>query len=93
MHNFGYDRREFLQATGVASASLLLASAVGRAAEAAPPAISLGECVSLTPDQVAERSAIVRHSWDYILKTVASMKDDSLRKTTQDILANPAPPS
>jgi len=87
----GCNRREFLHVAGMASAALLVADAAGRAVEAAPPAISLDECVSLTPDQVAERSAIVRDAWGYLQKTVASVKDDGIRTTTQGILANPAP--
>ena len=91
MAQCGFNRREFLITGGLAGAATVFLAAAGPHAEAAPVAMTMDECIGLTPDDMARRSAVVKNAWDYIAKTVASMKDRQLRQAVEGVLANPAP--
>jgi hypothetical protein len=45
----------------------------------------------MTPEEMARKSETVMNSWDYLQKTTASIRSDSLRSAVEGILQNPAP--
>jgi hypothetical protein len=53
--------------------------------------ITLDDCMSMTPEQVARKSDLVMNSWEYLSKTVASIRNDPVRKIVEEIIQNPAP--
>ena len=89
-----YSRRNFVLG-GLASGALLMAGkylpGVSHAAEIDVKAITLEECVSLTPEQMARRSARVMNAWKYIQDATTEITNAELRATVQEILDNPAP--
>ena len=88
---FSPDRRRVL-ALGAAAGAVLAAEAIlpGHAL-AKPKQITLDECLSLSPQDMSRKSPYVTHSWEYLKKTVATVKDSSLRAKTQAVLENPSP--
>lgn len=89
--NFSPDRRRVL-ALGAAAGAVLAAGAIlpGHAF-AKPKQASLDDCLSLSPEEMAGKSPYVTRSWEYIKKTVSTVKDAGLRSKTLAILENPSP--
>lgn len=87
-------RRNFIQLG--ASAALALATlpqwSIGNAAAAARPRlVSLDTCLTLSPQEMAERSELVQQAYQYLLHTVQSIQDNDLRQQVLNIIDNPAP--
>ncbi|MDR0578050.1 MAG: HD domain-containing protein [Candidatus Accumulibacter sp.] len=85
-------RREFLKTTTLLAAAVaaggslpVLAKPDGGAA-----AISLEQCLSLTPEAMAD-SPLVQNAWRYLRGEIDSLKNDALRALTRSIYDNPAP--
>ncbi|MDR3565656.1 MAG: twin-arginine translocation signal domain-containing protein [Negativicutes bacterium] len=92
----GISRRDFLRVSGGAAAALAVFSVPGLvradmpAVRAAGP-ISLEECMALTPLAMAERSGLVKNSFDYLVRTAGLIADSKIRRSVLEILQNPAP--
>ncbi|MEK2607042.1 hypothetical protein [Burkholderia arboris] len=95
-------RRQFLQVT--ASASLCGTLGIpARSSEAAtttrgntaheprPKSIPLDECLSLSPQQMAQRSPIAQRSFAYINECMSQIQDGALKSTTRSMVDHPAP--
>ena len=87
-------RRNFVLG-GLASGALLMAGkylpGTAHAAGTEIKAITLDECVSLTPEQMARQSARVMDAWKYLQDATAEVADPTLRAVVQEMLHNPAP--
>jgi hypothetical protein len=68
-----------------------LHAALPRVASAQPRTVSLEECLSLSPLDMAQRSEIVLRSWDSLRQAVSTIRNDSLRQAVFEVLDNPAP--
>ena len=92
--NTDCSRRTFLLG-GLATGAVLMAGSgllkPGRAEAAPAEAVMLEECVSMTPEEMAKRSAYVMAAWRYLQDSAAELKDPALRATVEAILKNPAP--
>ncbi|QGY39238.1 metal-dependent phosphohydrolase [Pseudodesulfovibrio cashew] len=84
------NRRDFLK-LGMAAGAVAAASALPRAACAAPANCSLGECLELTPEAMAEASGPVSASWRSIRLTAAEIRNPAIRTRVEAILDTPAP--
>lgn len=94
MEPSGVKRRDFMKWSLAAGGALALASALPRHALGAgtlPKALTLEECLHLSPVEIADRSVKVQESWRYIQATVQEIQDAQIRKIVEDILKNPAP--
>jgi hypothetical protein len=85
------ERRKFLQLSLMAGGMAALHAALPRVASAQPRTVSLEECLSLSPLDMAQRSEIVLRSWDSLRQAVSSIRNDSLRQAVFEVLDNPAP--
>lgn len=92
--NTDCSRRTFLLG-GLATGAVLMAGSgllKPSRAEAAPAkAVTLEECVAMTPEEMAKGSAYVMAAWRYLEDAAAELKAPALRATVQAILKNPAP--
>lgn len=91
-----FSRRDFLKFSAGAAAALTMMTAMPAAPVSAKAlkkgaAISLAECQSLTPADMAKRSAIVQDAYKYLLESVKTINDAKLRAGVADILTNPIP--
>ena len=87
-------RRDFMFGTLVAGAAFAMGGMTSRAFAAAPgkvKVVSLEECVSMTPRQMAESSAKVMDAWRYMKDSAGEIVNASLRGAVLDMLENPAP--
>lgn len=90
-------KREFIKLSAVAAASMALAGYNSKSAAAASAitgrtaAVSLEECQSLNPKDMAERSPMVRDSWNYLEGQIAEIKDRKIRDLTAGIYADSTP--
>ncbi|WP_272699170.1 twin-arginine translocation signal domain-containing protein [Desulfovibrio sp. Fe33] len=84
------NRRDFLKLGALAGAAAAV-SAVPVRAMAAPAARTLEECMSMTPEAMADASAPVSASWRSILKAAAAIRNPAIRASVEQILDNPAP--
>jgi hypothetical protein len=88
-------RRNFIRISTVAASSVAVLSqmlpAAVRAAGFAGNPMSLEECLALDCKQVAERSAMVRDGWAYLLNEVEQLQDASLRGLVAEIYADSSP--
>lgn len=95
-------RRQFLQVTASASLCGTLglpalsskAATVARgntAREVRPKSISLTECLSLSPQQIAQRSPLAHRSFAYIDECISQIQDGALKRATRSMIENPAP--
>ncbi|MGI6656776.1 MAG: hypothetical protein ACOX5Z_08160 [Desulfobulbus sp.] len=86
------NRRELLKYTAVAVSGMILAKAVDFVSVAeAGEVITLDQCVSMTPQAVAESSPLVKASWDYLNKEIGKIKDSGIRSILSAIYADPSP--
>jgi len=85
------ERRKFLQLSLMAGGMAALHAALPRVASAQPRTVSLEECLSLSPLDMAQRSEIVLRSWDSLRQAVSTIRNDSLRQAVFEVLDNPAP--
>ena len=88
---FSPDRRRVLALGAAAGAVLAVDAVLPRVAMAKPQQVTLEQCLSMTPEEMARKSPHVTHSLEYIKKTVATVKDSRMRSKTIAILDNPAP--
>ena len=93
--NLGCSRRDFLRVSAGAMAAVA-ATSIPLSSEAksiigTSKAITVRECIDLSPVAMADKSVPVQKSYDYLLKTAGTIQDASLRKETLEILKNPAP--
>ncbi|MBY8608715.1 hypothetical protein K7N18_28215 [Burkholderia arboris] len=95
-------RRQFLQVTASASlcgtlgipalSSEAATTTRGNTAhEPRPKSIPLDECLSLSPQQMAQRSPIAQRSFAYINECMAQIQDGALKSTTRSMVNHPAP--
>jgi hypothetical protein len=89
-------RRAFLRLSACASGAAALTQVPGLAfgaasGEAAGGRISMEECLSLTPQGMAEKSAVVQASYKFLLAAADEITDKGLSETVRGILLSPAP--
>jgi hypothetical protein len=88
-------RRTFLRLSACAAGAVALTQmpglAFGGPAATAPSAVTLEECMQLSPQAMAEKSATVKASYDFLLKAADEIGDSGLRRTVGGILRNPLP--
>ena len=54
-------------------------------------AITLSECVRMTPVAMAEKSAMIKRGYDYLLKSCNLISDPTYRSVALESLKNPTP--
>jgi len=84
------NRRDFLKIGALAGAAAAV-SAVPVRAMAAPAVRTLEECMTMTPEAMADASGPVSASWRSILKAAAAIRNPAIRASVEQILNNPAP--
>ncbi|SMC74850.1 twin-arginine translocation signal domain-containing protein [Sporomusa malonica] len=89
------NRRDFIKMSAGAMAALaattLPLSITAKAPSIKAAKISLKDCLAMDPITMAEKSSYVKSSYDYLLKTANEIQDIKLRRSTIEILQNPAP--
>ncbi len=83
------ERRDFLKIGVMAGAAV--ASSVLPAAASSYTRFTIDECMSLAPEQMAEKSGAVMQSWKYIQVQSGNIVNPSIRKVVAEIIHNPAP--
>ncbi len=53
--------------------------------------LTLAECYTLSPVDMAQRSALVRQNYDYLIRKACGIRDEALRRSVLGVLQNPAP--
>ena len=91
-----YKRREFLKVSTASAAVMTLAGLAPGLAEAktsvaGTKAITLSECVRMSPAAMAEKSAMVKKGYDYLLKSCNLIADPTYRSVALESLKNPTP--
>jgi len=90
-------RRDFIQHSAVTVSMLMLGGLVGKQALAARqtafggPSVTLEECISMTPTQMAESSPMIQHSWKYLQTEIGRLVDPSIRRLVKSIYADSTP--
>ena len=88
-------RRQFLKTATVSAAALGIAGLLPGSAEAKAtlPAgpISLEECVSMTPGEMARKSAMVKTGYEYLIKSCGLIQNTNWRQFALECLKNPTP--
>ncbi|CUH96861.1 hypothetical protein P22_2972 [Propionispora sp. 2/2-37] len=88
------NRRDFLKLSAGAVSMLSFASLQLPAfakSPVAPTKLSLQECMSMSPIAMAEKSPYIKPAYEFLLKTAGEIQNPELRRTTCEILKNPAP--
>lgn len=89
------NRRDFLRLSAGAAAALavtsLPASLLAKAPKIPVAKVSLSECLAMDPITMAEKSSYVKTAYEFLIKTAGEIQDLPLRRTTLEILHNPAP--
>ena len=78
-------------AAGVAMGAAALLPRLAPAAQSAWTRISLEECISLSPEKMAEASGAVSTAWNGLLEAAQGIRNPAIRAGVLDILNNPAP--
>ena len=88
-------RRNFLKTATASAAVLGVVGVLPTVAEAKltlpSGAISLDECVSLTPGEMARKSAMVKTGYDYLVKSCGLIGNAGWRHLALECLKNPTP--
>jgi hypothetical protein len=90
------DRRDFLRYSAGAAAALAVSTMVPKTGFAKSVTdnaakISLSECVKLQPAEMAEKSAMVKKGYNYLLKCADKVTDSTVRSIAIEGLKNPVP--
>ena len=93
-----YNRRDFLKLSTASAAAMTIAGLAPGLAQAKTKtpvagikAITLSECVRMTPAAMAEKSAMVKKGYDYLLKSCNLISDPTYRSVALESLKNPTP--
>lgn len=90
------DRRDFLRysvGTATAFAVSTVIPKIGLASSITDSAkkVSLTECINLAPATMAEKSAMTKNGYDYLLKCANTVSDRNVRNICLEGLKNPVP--
>jgi hypothetical protein len=89
------NRRDFLKMSAGAFATLAATSIPFPATAKTMPmnvtTISFQDCLAMDPVSMAEKSVQVKAAFEFLIKTAKTIDNASLRRTTVEILQNPAP--
>ncbi|GAK50068.1 hypothetical protein U14_01294 [Candidatus Moduliflexus flocculans] len=92
MENLDMKRRDFMKFGMVAGGALAAMTMLPKQLFAiTSKAITLDNCLQLTPRQMAEQSQLVQASWQELRSAAAGISDATIRNIVQAILDNPAP--
>ncbi|BBB90510.1 MAG TPA: TAT (twin-arginine translocation) pathway signal sequence [Methylomusa anaerophila] len=98
MEKGSLSRRDFLRVTAGAASTLAVMSAIpavsygaAKAGTANIKAISLAECQALSPVDMANKSVLVKESYQFLLATSREISDAKLRGAVTEIIENPVP--
>jgi hypothetical protein len=90
-----WSRRDYLRlfACGASAAALsqLPQSAAAAPASGTPAKLSLAQCLSLSPLDMAKSSPVVIGSYQFLQNAAGEIENTALRQTVATILQNPAP--
>lgn len=93
--NANYNRRDFLKMSAGAMAALAATtipfSSTANAMPMKVTTVSFRDCLTMDPVSMAEKSAPVKSAYEFLLKTANAISDTHLRRSTVEILQNPAP--
>ncbi len=85
------NRRDLLKFSLVGATALGLSSIAKKGKAALSPSISMEECVSMTPQDMAKSSGEVMSSWEYLNTTANEIREPKMRAIVLGMLSNPAP--
>ncbi len=89
------NRREFIKFSAGAMAALAATTiplpVTGKTLAIKAMPITLAECLAMDPITMSEKSAYVKAAYEYLLKTANEIQAAGLRRSTLEILHNPAP--
>lgn len=91
MDSKSLNRRDFMKGALAAGAVVAAAVAYPKFSWANVKTVSLNDCLSMSPEEIAQNSRLITDSWQYILQTVDTIKKPEVRAAVQGILRNPAP--
>ena len=83
-------RRDFLKCVGAAY-TLMLAGQFVSNAYAAEKAISLEQCMSMSPIDMAKQSPMVENGWVYLNEQIVSLEDEGIVALVSQIYSNARP--
>ncbi|HWR43398.1 twin-arginine translocation signal domain-containing protein [Sporomusa sp.] len=93
--NLNFNRRDFIKMSAGAMAALAATTLPFPVSAKAPTIkatqISLQDCLTMDPVSMAEKSTYIKSAYDYLVKTANEIQDSNLRRSTIEILHNPAP--
>lgn len=87
----GMARRDFLKLGAITGAAAMMTATLPRVSFGAVKPASLDRIMAMTPVQMANESKIVQENWEFLQRSTAMIKNLSVRKIVEGILANPAP--
>ncbi len=85
------NRRDMLKLSLTGVTLLGLGAYAQKSHAAYSTTITLDECASMTPKEMAEASGEVMSSWEYLNKTANEIREPHMRATVLEILNNPTP--
>ena len=85
------NRRDFLRLSALTGAAVAVAATLPTFSWANVKKVTLDQCISMSPEDMAKGSKLVMDSWDYLRVTAATINDPAIRQTVLEILDNPAP--
>jgi hypothetical protein len=91
-----FSRRDFLKLSTGSAAAITLAGltpalALAKTPLAAGKSITLSECVRMSPAAMAQKSAMVKKGYDYLVKSCSLIADPTYRSVSLESLKNPTP--
>ncbi|MDF2876275.1 MAG: hypothetical protein K0R22_2958 [Sporomusa sp.] len=93
--NTNFNRRDFIKMSAGALAALAATTlpfpVSAKALEIKAAQITLQDCLAIDPVSMAQKSIYVKSAYEYLIKTANEIQDSSLRRSTIEILHNPAP--
>lgn len=91
-----FDRRDFLRYSAGAAAAMAVTTVLPKVSLAKSVTdeakkITLSECINMPPSVMAEKSAMIKKGYDYLLKCADRVSDRKVRSIAIEGLRNPMP--
>lgn len=88
-------RRQFFRYSSSAAAAIAVMSvpglSKGSAATGQSVAISVEECMALSPLEMGKRSSHVKNSFNYLIENATQISNNQIKSAVSELLNNPAP--
>ncbi len=91
MSDQGLARRDFLRMGMAAGAAVAMSTSFPGFSLAGVKTVTLERCQKMTPEEMAQSSAMVMDAWSYLQKTAAHIRNPRIRAGVEGVLRNPAP--